>query len=166
MTKNQINNLIFRQIEKKDLPQVYKLLNQLKQMDLKSIDQDKAWGSFSNNSSSNSLVGVFDDKIVAYGSVVIENKIRGEVCGHIEDIVVDKNLRKNMVGIRLVKELINILGLPAKMINSDTEVQEIRANRQEQQAQQAEMMEAMQTAKIAKDAAPAVQAINDTTKQQ
>lgn len=108
MTKNQINNLIFRQIEKKDLPQVYKLLNQLKQMDLKSIDQDKAWGSFSNNSSSNSLVGVFDDKIVAYGSVVIENKIRGEVCGHIEDIVVDKNLRKNMVGIRLVKELINI----------------------------------------------------------
>ena len=66
----------------------------------------------------------------------------------------------------LVKELINILGLPAKMINSDAEVQEIRANRQEQQAKQAEMMEAMQTAKIAKDAAPAVQAINDTTNKQ
>jgi hypothetical protein len=66
----------------------------------------------------------------------------------------------------LVKELINILGLPAKMINSDAEVQEIRANRQEQQAQQAEMMQNMQEAKIAKDAAPMVKQINDTTNKQ
>ena len=28
--------------------------------------------------------------------IVIENKIRGEVAGHIEDIVVDKNVGKKM----------------------------------------------------------------------
>ena len=66
----------------------------------------------------------------------------------------------------LVKELINILGLPAKMINSDAEVQEIRANRQEQQAKQLEMQQALQESQVAKNAAPAVQALNDTTKQQ
>ena len=66
----------------------------------------------------------------------------------------------------LVKQIIKTLGLPAKMIKSDSEVEELKAQRQEQQAQQAEMMQAMQEAKVAKDAAPMVQTLNDTTKQQ
>jgi hypothetical protein len=66
----------------------------------------------------------------------------------------------------LAKELINILGLSAKMIRSDDEVQEIRANRQEQQAQQAEMQQAMAESQMAKNAAPAVKAINETTNKQ
>ena len=41
--------------------------------------KQSAWDSFVSNSSSNSIVGVFNEKIVAYGSIVIENKIRGEV---------------------------------------------------------------------------------------
>ena len=40
--------------------------------------------------------------------MVIENKIRGEVAGHIEDIVVDSDVRGKMVGVSLVKELIEI----------------------------------------------------------
>jgi hypothetical protein len=65
----------------------------------------------------------------------------------------------------LVKELIKILGLPARMIKSDEEVEEVRAERQEQQAQQMQMQQAMQEAQVAKDAAPAVKAINETDKQ-
>ena len=49
-----------------------------------------------------------ENEIVAYGSIVIENKIRGEVAGHIEDIVVDKNYRCRFIGENLIKELINI----------------------------------------------------------
>ncbi len=64
----------------------------------------------------------------------------------------------------LVKELINILGLSAKMIKSDDEVQEIRANRQEQQMQQAQMQQALEESQVAKNAAPAVKAINETNK--
>ena len=66
----------------------------------------------------------------------------------------------------LAKELINILGLSAKMIRSDDEVQEIRANRQEQQMQQAQMQQAMAESQMAKNAAPAVKAINETTNKQ
>ena len=98
----------FRGIEKADLDEVFILLNQLKEIDLGSVEKQSAWDSFVSNSSSNSIVGVFNKKIVAYGSIVIENKIRGEVAGHIEDIVVDKEVRGKMVGVSLIKELIAI----------------------------------------------------------
>ena len=98
--------MIFRRIKESDLNDVYVLLNQLKELDQESIDIERAWKNFSKNTSANSIVGIVDGKIVAYGSVVIENKIRGEVAGHIEDIVVDKNVGKKVLGTYLVKELI------------------------------------------------------------
>lgn len=103
-----MSNIIFRRIKESDLDDVYVLLNQLKELDQDSIDKEKAWKNFLKNTSANSIVGILDEKIVAYGSVVIENKIRGEVAGHIEDIVVDKNVGEKMIGIYLVKELIEI----------------------------------------------------------
>ena len=101
-----MSKIHFRNIEKIDLNQVYILLNQLKEMDITSIDKDKVWNNFINNNSSNSVVGIYDDKVVAYGSVVIENKIRGELAGHIEDIVVDSDVRGKMIGVLLIKKLI------------------------------------------------------------
>ena len=103
-----MSKVIFRNIEKKDLDQVFVLLNQLKQIDIDTIDKDKAWSDFINNTGSNSVVGLFNDKIVAYGSVVVENKVRGEVAGHIEDIVVDSEVRGKMIGVSLIKELIKV----------------------------------------------------------
>ena len=100
--------VIFRNIEKKDLDQVFVLLNQLKQIEIDTIDKDKAWSDFINNTGSNSVVGLYNNKIVAYGSVVVENKIRGEVAGHIEDIVVDSEVRGKMIGESLIKELIKV----------------------------------------------------------
>ena len=103
-----MSKVIFRNIEKKDLDQVFILLNQLKQIDIDNIDKDKAWSDFINNTGSNSVVGLYNDKIVAYGSVVVENKVRGEVAGHIEDIVVDSEVRGKMIGVSLIKELIKV----------------------------------------------------------
>ena len=103
-----MSNIIFRRVKESDLDDVYVLLNQLKELDQDSIDKERAWKNFLKNTSVNSIVGILDEKIVAYGSVVIENKIRGEVAGHIEDIVVDKNVGKKMIGTYLVKELIEI----------------------------------------------------------
>ena len=97
-----------RNIEKKDLDQVFVLLNQLKQIDIYTIDKDTAWSDFINNTGSNSVVGLYNDKIVAYGSIVVENKVRGEVAGHIEDIVVDSKVRGKMIGVSLIKELIKV----------------------------------------------------------
>ena len=103
-----MSKVIFRNIEKKDLDQVFFLLNQLKQIEIDTIDKDKAWSDFINNTGSNSVVGLYNNKIVAYGSVVVENKIRGEVAGHIEDIVVDSEVRGKMIGVSLIKELIKV----------------------------------------------------------
>ena len=41
-----MSKVIFRNIEKKDLDQVFVILNQLKQIDIGSIDKDTAWSDF------------------------------------------------------------------------------------------------------------------------
>ena len=103
-----MSKINFRPVKEEDINDVFILLNQLKKIDLEKIDRKKAWNDFNSNTSSNSIVGIYNNKIVAYGSVVIENKIRGEVAGHLEDIVVDSDVRGKMVGVSLIKELIEI----------------------------------------------------------
>ena len=103
-----MSEINFRLVKEEDINDVFILLNQLKKIDLENIDRRKAWNDFKSNTSSNSIVGIYNNRIVAYGSVVIENKIRGEVAGHIEDIVVDSEVRGKMVGVSLIKELIEI----------------------------------------------------------
>ena len=103
-----MSEINFRPVKEEDVNDVFILLNQLKKIDLENIDRKKAWNDFKSNTSSNSIVGIYNNRIVAYGSVVIENKIRGEVAGHIEDIVVDSEVRGKMVGVSLIKELIEI----------------------------------------------------------
>mgnify|MGYP001160930453 CR=1 FL=1 len=103
-----MSKISFRNIIESDIEEVSILLNQLKEMDLSSINYSNAWKNFILNSSSNSIVGILEDKVVAYGSIVVENKIRGEVAGHIEDVVVDERARGKMLGVKLIKELIKI----------------------------------------------------------
>ena len=103
-----MSEIFFRNIIESDMKEVSILLNQLKEMDLSSINYNDAWNRFISNSSSNSIVGILEDKVVAYGSIVVENKIRGEVAGHIEDIVVDDRVKGKMLGVKLVKELVEI----------------------------------------------------------
>ena len=66
-----MSKVYFRNIEKEDLNQVFVLLNQLKPMDISKVDPEKAWDNFASNSSSNSIVGIYDNKIVAYGLSLI-----------------------------------------------------------------------------------------------
>ena len=100
--------LIFRLIERKDLKVVFPLLNQLTIIDHSSRDKDKCWDKFIYNNASTSIVGIHKNKIIAYGSIIIENKIRGGSSGHIEDIVVDKSVRGKNIGVKLIEELIKI----------------------------------------------------------
>ena len=106
--EGKMSEIKFREILKDDLHDVFLLLNQLKEKDVDSIDKESSWKNFISNTSANSIVGIYEDKIVAYGSIVIENKIRGDIAGHIEDIVVDTTVRGKMVGVKLVKELVDI----------------------------------------------------------
>ena len=103
-----MSDLVFRSIKKEDQDDVFILLNQLKEKDVDSIDKDISWKNFTSNTGANSIVGLYENKVVAYGSIVVENKIRGDIAGHIEDIVVDITVRGKMVGVKLVKELVDI----------------------------------------------------------
>lgn len=103
-----MSEIKFRKIIREDLADVFLLLNQLKEKDINTIDSETAWKNFKSNSSSNSIVGIYNDRVVAYGSIVIENKIRGDIAGHVEDIVVDDSMRGKMVGVKLINKLINI----------------------------------------------------------
>ena len=106
--EGKMSEIKFREILKDDLHDVFLLLNQLKEKDVDSIDKESSWKNFISNTSANSIVGIYEDKIIAYGSIVIENKVRGDIAGHIEDIVVDTNVRGKMAGVKLVKELVDI----------------------------------------------------------
>ena len=103
-----MNNVLFRPVLKQDLNKVFALLQQLTKIDYSKRNMDDCWHSFNSNKSSNSIVATFNDEIIAYGSVVIESKIRGEKAGHIEDIVVNEVYRANGVGENLINELIKI----------------------------------------------------------
>ena len=56
--------------------------------------------------------------------------------------------------------VINILGLPAKMIKSDTQVKQKREQQAQMQQQQMQMQQQMQQAEMARNAAPMVKALN------
>lgn len=103
-----MSNILFRPVEKQDLNQVFPLLEQLTGLQYHNRDKEECWKLFSTNTAINSIVGVVDNKIVAYGSIIIENKITGSISGHIEDIVVDKNSRGKSIGIQLINQLVKI----------------------------------------------------------
>jgi glucosamine-phosphate N-acetyltransferase len=98
----------FRSIQQCDLESVFLLLQQLTEIDYSTRNIQNCWDNFIQNNSSNSIVGLLDNKIIAYGSIIIENKIRGELAGHIEDIVVCESIRNKGIGIELINELIKI----------------------------------------------------------
>ena len=103
-----MSTIKFRPVEKKDWRNVYFLLNQLTELLGTIRDKKVCWDGFVSNNSNNAIVGIYNDQIVAYGNIVIENKIRGETAGHIEDIVVDRKFRGENYGVELIEELVKI----------------------------------------------------------
>lgn len=93
--------MIIRQIEKKDLKSVWELLNQLMFVDTSRTDLDLAWKKFRNHG----IVVEYKDKIIGFGFLVVEYKIRGYTSGHIEDVVIDEEWRGFGVGEKLIRAL-------------------------------------------------------------
>ena len=91
-----------RDIRFEDLEQVYELLNQLKYVETSKVDKELAWKNFNNEG----LVLEHDGKIVGYGSIVVESKIRGYNSGQIEDVVIDESYRGLGWGELLIEKLV------------------------------------------------------------
>ena len=82
----------------------------------------------------------------------LQNIMRGlEIFGSISQMApVQDYLDEN----GLIKQIVQTLGLPARMIKSDKEVQAIRMERQEAQQMQMQMQQQMAESEMAKNAAP------------
>ena len=89
---------------------------------------------------------------IAQKSQELQNIIRGlEIFANIGQIApVQDYIDEN----GLIKQIVKTLGLPARMIRGDKEVQVIRQERQAAQQQQAEIQQQMAESEIAKNAAP------------
>jgi len=67
---------------------------------------------------------------------------------------------------KLVKYLVEVTGIPARVVRSDQEVAEMREEQQAQQAQQMQMQQQTQTAEAMGAAAPMVKAVGGLDMQQ
>ena len=74
------------------------LHNNLSEYKPSVAEYDEIWESFSSQSNVFSVVAIIDKKVVGYGSIFIETKIRGGKAGHIEDIVTHENFLNKGIG--------------------------------------------------------------------
>ena len=93
--------MIIRDIQFNDIDEVWKLLNQLSLEEVKKDDKITIWNNFNGIG----IVVEYKGKIIGYGSIVLESKIRGRKSAQIEDLVIDENYREKGIGQLLVNEL-------------------------------------------------------------
>ncbi|MDC1087325.1 GNAT family N-acetyltransferase [Alphaproteobacteria bacterium] len=103
-----VSSIIIRPLEKSDMFDVIELLQLLSNFKPSKKNYNKIWHDFKSQNNVHSLVAIIDNKIVGYGSIVIETKIRGGRKGHIEDIVTHQNFRKKQIGSKIICNLFKI----------------------------------------------------------
>ena len=103
-----VPNHIIRKINKSDMLEVIELLQSMSEFKPSKEECSEIWVKFDNQPNVYALVAVQNDKIIGYGSILIETKIRGGRMGHIEDIVSHKDFRKKGIGKAIVDGLFEI----------------------------------------------------------
>lgn len=89
---------------------LFNLLSQLSPVPFKdeSIDIEKSWKAYISDANLHSIVIYCESKLIGFGTIFIEHKIRNSRVGHIEDIVIDKNFRAQKLGYKLINKLLEI----------------------------------------------------------
>ena len=73
-----------------------------------NISHKSLWEKFKKNKNTLAVVALYRDMVVGYGSITFENKIRGGVAGHIEEIVTIKQFRKFGIGNKIMSALLDL----------------------------------------------------------
>ena len=72
-------------------------------------EYNQIWNNFQSQSNNYGLVAIDrSEGVVGYGSILIENKIRGGKLGHIEDVAIHKDFQKKGIGRLLINALYEI----------------------------------------------------------
>jgi glucosamine-phosphate N-acetyltransferase len=98
-----------RALTREDMPEVIQLLKEsMSSFAPLEQDYDEIWRDFSCQNNVNSVVLRKDGVAIGFGSLVIEQKIRGGALAHIEDICVAARVQREGYGGLIVKHLIEI----------------------------------------------------------
>jgi ribosomal protein S18 acetylase RimI-like enzyme len=112
MKKNTVNadesNIKIRNCLKRDLPDIFELLQSISDYIPDEKDIDMIWNNFIEQKNLNALVLVEMNKVIGYGSIIFETKIRGGIHGHIEDIAIQKDYQNKGFGSYLIDTLIQV----------------------------------------------------------
>ena len=91
------------------MEEVINLLQDISPFKPRKEDYEEIWLKFIANPDYFGIVITDElDKVIAYGCILIENKIRGGIAGHIEDIVVNSKYRAKVFGKLILKTLYRI----------------------------------------------------------
>jgi len=96
-------------VNKSQIKAVIDILQSISIYEPNEKDYNQIWNDFQSQSNNYGLVATNETKdVVGYGSILIENKIRGGKLGHIEDIAIHKDFRKKGIGRLLINALYEI----------------------------------------------------------
>jgi len=94
-----------RSAKKQDMASVFEILKEISDFRPPEEEWEEIWEQFASQAHVHAVVAVEGEKVIGYGTVVIEYKIRGGGLGHIEDIVVHPDHQKAGVGAMIMQEL-------------------------------------------------------------
>lgn len=90
------------------MEEVIEILQYMSVFEPPNESYDEIWNAFSAQTHVFSVVAIEHGKVIGYGSVVIEEKIRGGKMGHLEDIVTSPSRRNKGIGKAVVDALYDI----------------------------------------------------------
>jgi ribosomal protein S18 acetylase RimI-like enzyme len=90
------------------LEQVVRLMQQISPYQPAVDTLELIWEQLESQKNVISLVVLNRDKVLGYGALLLERKVRGGVMGHIEDIVIDPSFQGQGLGKSLVLALVEI----------------------------------------------------------
>jgi len=101
-------DIFFRECKQSDMEEVIEILQAISVFKPSQSNYLSIWDNFCKQQNTYSLVAIIDNKIIGYGALVIEKKIRGGKVGHVEDIVTHPNYKKKGIGKLIVDSLYEI----------------------------------------------------------
>jgi len=97
-----------RSIRFEDMKVVIRLLKLISDFVPGESEYEKIWKEYSEQNNVFGVVAELDGKVVGYGSIFIETKIRGGRVGHVEDIVCSSDKQRQGIGSEILDKLFEI----------------------------------------------------------
>ena len=100
-----MNNIEIYSVRNEHMNDVIELLQSISEYRPMYIDHDIIWSEYSSQKNVFGVVAFIGSRLVGFGSILIEIKLRGGRVGHIEEIVSHPGLRNQGVGKAIVEAL-------------------------------------------------------------